>query len=127
MTPRSWWTRGLVGSIASAMPDDGRLTITDVFALPLDDPDEARVQLLDRACDRHYFMYVDSAGNEVRLPAGAEWPDEVDIIPIWTKDHVDQIVEWTNVDPAELFFYCDPEWSVDGAGWVRVRAREPGE
>ena len=65
-------------------------------------------------------MYVDSAGNEVRLPVGAEWPEQVDIIPIWTKDHVDQIVEWTNVDPAELFFYCDPEWSEEGAGWVRA-------
>ena len=116
-----------MASIASAMPhDDGRLTITDVFALPLNDPDETRVQLLDRACDRRYWLYADSAGQPVQFAADAPWPEEAEApIPIWTKDHGDQVVEWTTVDPAD--FGCGTDWVQEGDGWCRVRVREPGE
>jgi hypothetical protein len=118
---------GIGGVYSVSMPDDRRLTIADVFALPLNDPDETRVQLLDRACDRHYWLYMDNAGNEVRLAADAPWPEEAEApIPIWTKDHIDQVVEWTTSDPAE-FGFVGTDWVQEGDGWVRARVREPGE
>jgi hypothetical protein len=97
------------------------LTLYDVFALNLDDPDDARCRLAEAVCDRTYFVYVDEAGNEVRLSPDADAPDGTEPIPIWTRDMDLSIVEWTNTDPA--IGNVGGAWIRKGEGWARTRKR----
>jgi hypothetical protein len=96
------------------------LTLYDVFALNLDDPDDARCRLAEAVCDRYYFVYVDEAGNEVRLSPDADAPDGTEPIPIWTRDMDLSIVEWTNTDPA--IGNVGGAWIRKGEGWAHAGA-----
>jgi hypothetical protein len=115
-----------IDSRPAAMVDKSMaLTLYDVFTLNLANVDDARVRLAEAVCDRHYYLYTDDAGNDVRVPKSALLTTDANAIPIWTMDMDQTIIEWTNVDPTQ--FGTGGAWLREGEGWTRTRAHEPGE
>jgi hypothetical protein len=115
-----------IDSRPAAMVDKSMaLTLYDVFTLNLANVDDARVRLAEAVCDRHYYLYTDDAGNDVRVPESALLTTDASAIPIWTMDMDQTIIEWTNIDPTQ--FGIGGAWLREGEGWTRTRAHEPGE
>jgi hypothetical protein len=103
------------------------LTLNDIFALDLEtDPSDVRCKLAAAVCDRHYWIYGDAVGNEVRIRTYENCPANIEPLPIWTRDLDQSVVEWCNVNPAELGFDVGV-WREEAFGWARTRPRDAND